>query len=847
MRPEGIKQGRKTSWVALVALFLVPLLVVGTLIGLTGRHDEKKITAAIVNLDEGTKVDGKTVPMGRQLSAEIMEREGENINWILADDVSAADGLRTGEYAAVVTIGKDFSERVMSFTKNDADVAEKARVQVTVSRNAPAWDAGLAQEIARIATQSLNKMLTTQYLDGIYVGFNEVGGQFQQIVDGASELKEGTAKLSDGVGKAAEGTSKFDDGMGKLVEGGKPLNAGGKQLVDGVDQMTKKMPQLVDGVGQLATGANQLLPGVKQYTDGTAQLVGGIGQLSDGLDQVVSGLDSAEMDLSQLQQLVDGSAELATGADQLADGIDQVVAPLEQLDGLITDDMVQQAKLVQQQLSKLGTSVSGLDKQLQGFASGAVAPPKEVTDAAALLKAQFECTEQDPTVCAGQRAAYEAGVDAAVRGGFQQGARRASELLRTPDPQTGKSYLELAEAIGAQDGQGLDKIVDGLGKAQQLVPGLKRLQQGSRQLADGNQQLADGIEQLATVMPKKIDEQMGQLKAGLGKLRDGAQLMERKAQPLVAGGTKLGEGATKLNSGIQQLASQVGALPEGVRQLRGGLLQYVDGVWKYTDGVAEAANGADELADGMGKLDEGASKLDDGVGEFSQKLADGKSQLPNYSEADRETLGDVVSSPVQPDESLMARGGVPLSALILVAGLWLAALAAFTIARPVPSDVVMARAPSALLWLRTVGLPTMIVALAGAALGIVGGVWWHMSVGRTLGLVAILAGLGVVFSFAHHALTGWLGHVGRGLSLLLLAVSIALGLSSSVPGWLGAVAVASPLQSGMLLTRSWLAGAPVVTSLAAMVLVALVLGAVSLLAIALRRRLTPSQFTLRYT
>lgn len=846
MRPEGIKKGRKTSWAALVALFLVPLLVVGSLIGLSGKGDERKVTAGIVNLDEGTKVDGKTVPMGRQLSAEIMEREGENINWILADEQSAADGLKSGEYAAVVTIAPDFSKRVMSFAKNDPDAAQKARIQVTTSRNAPAWDANLAQEIARIATQSLNKMLTSQYLDGVYVGFNEVGGQFGQIVDGASQLKSGSSQLSDGVRQAADGTEELVDGMRKLDENGEPLRAGGQQIVDGVEQMSGKMPQLVGGVEQLAGGANQLLPGVQQYTDGTAQLVGGIGQLSGGLDKVVTGLESADMDFSQLQQLVDGADKLAAGAGKLADGIDEAVTPLEQLDGLITDEMVQQAKQLKQQVAGLGGRVVDLDRKLEGYASGAVAPPKEVTKAADALKARFQCDDADPAVCEERRVAFEAGVDAAMQGGFQQGARRATQFLHSTEPESGKTYLELAELAATRGEDGLGKLVDGLGKAQQLGPGLQQLKDGSRQLADGNRKLAKGVHKMADVMPREIEQQMGELKTGLGKLRDGAKTMERQAQPLVTNGKQLGAGASKLNAGIQRLASEIGALPDGVEQLSSGLLQYVDGVWQYTDGVSQAAAGTGELADGIHQLDDGAAKLDEGVGTFADKLADGKSEIPSYSESDRKALGDAVSSPIDIDQSLMARGGVPLSALILVAGLWLAALAAFIVVRPVPSDVVTSRAPSALLWLRTVGLPTALLAAVGLVLGVVGGVWWSMSLGRTIGLMALLAGLGVVFALTQHALAGWLGHVGRGIALVLLAVTTALGLSSSVPGWLDPVAAVSPLHGGMLLVRSWLAGASVTTAVFATALVALVLAGVSLLAIALRRRLTPAQFKLRY-
>ncbi len=870
MRPEGIKTGRKTSWAALVALFLAPLLIVGALLGLAGGADDERITAAIVNLDEGTEVQGQFVPMGRQLGAEMIGRDGDNIRWILADEQRGAERLRTGEYAAVVTIPKDFSERVMSFSANDAATAEKANVQIAVSRNAPAFDGDLPQEIARIAMESLNDTLTGQYLDGIYKGFNEVGVQFQQIVDGAEQLHDGAGQLTDGLGQATDGAAQLADGMDQLTAAAGPITSGGEQLVAGgsevtsgasqladgaseldagVQQMAAQMPQLTSGVQQLVDGANQLLPRVGEYTDGAQQVVGGVDQLRSGLDQMVTGIDAGTADLAQLRQLADG-------AQQVADGVDQLVTPLEQLDGIITDDMIAQAKALRTQIGDFAEFVEGLEAQLQGYADGSLPLPMQVTDAAAQLKASFRCTVEDPQACEQQRAAFEEGVDQALSLGFRQGAQRGLALLHGTDPATGKTYYELAVAASGQVNAALDQIVGGLEQAQQAIPQL-------RLLRDGAQQVADGVDQVATQMPA----QMGQLRDGLVQLRDGAAQIVEQSQPLVTGGRQLADGADQLNAGIQQLGGQLGALPAGVRQLADGTAQladgagelgdgvgqyvdgvgqFADGVGQYVDGVDQAGAGAGDLADGMTQLGDGAGELTDGLGTFADKLADGKEQLPNYSASDRETLADVVSSPIGVGDGLMARGAVPLSAIILVAALWLASLGAFTIARPVPSDVVTSRRSNLVLWLRTTGVPTGIVAASGAVLGLVGGAWWHMSFGRTVGLMAVLAFLGVVFSLAHHALTGWLGHVGRAISLVLLAVTVALGLSSGLPGWLDVVASISPVHSGMLLVRSFLAGAPVVTSVGLMVFVGAVMAALSWLAIAARRRLTPAAFRLHY-
>lgn len=887
MRPEGTKTGRPVSWPVLTALFLVPLLAVGALLGLV-TSNESKVTAAIVNLDGGVEIDGQPVPMGRQLAAEIMEREGENITWILADKNSGDEGILTGEYAAVVTIPENFSRAAMSFTHNDADVAEQATIDVAISDNAPVGDSPLALEITRLATESLNNMLTSQFLEGIFIGFNQVGEQFGQIVDGASQLNDGATQLADGARQAADGSSELADGARQLNEGSEPLVAGGDQLADGiydlgdgaaqlafgagqldagVQEMAGQMPQLTGGIQQLADGAGQLLPGVADYTGGTVAALEGVGQLKGGIDQVIAGLDAgAGGDFAELQQLVDGADELATGSQQLADGIDQLYGAVEPLDGLITDDFVAAVQRAQDGAAGLGTVVGEADAALQGYASGATPLPAELVALAERLKAGFVCPVEDPAVCEQLQQAFDEGIDSSLNEGFRSGAGLASEQLNSTDPRTGLTYLELADQFGTDVSGTLGEVSSGMQQAQQLVGGVRELRDGSQQLADGNRQLADGVDQLATQLPAELESQMGQLRDGLGQISGGAGELIQQTQPLVDNAPLLASGSLELLGGIQALNSQVGGLPDGVNQLAAGTSQlsdgvrqlsdgtgqlylgtlaYVDGVWQYTQGVGQVAGGVGELAGGIGELGDGVAQLADGTGEFASQMAAGQDEVPYYSDADRETLAEVIASPVAGSSGLLGGARASLVSLLLVSGLWLAGLAAFVVARPLPSDIVVSGAPSALLWARTVGIPAAVVAGMGLLLGVIGGALASLSVGGTAVLALLTAGLGVSFLLAQHALAGWFGHFGRGVALVLLAVTVALGLSSGVPGWLNTVAAISPLHGGLQLVRSWIAGADVVTALGVAVFVGVVMAVASWSSIAMRRQLTPAQFRLR--
>ncbi len=764
---------------------LVPLLAVAALIGLSAPGGDEQVDAAVVNLDEAVTLNGQIVPLGRQLAAAMIEREGENVTWTLADAPSASEGLASGRFAAVVTIPEGFSAAATSFSENDADTATQATIAVQVSENAPVTDAQLAQQIARLATDTINATLTEGYLDGIYVGFNTVGEQFATIVDGARQLSDGSAQLADGALQSSQGANQLSDGMAVLGENGPRLADGGDELVIGIRELRSGTSQLADGAGELADGlsqyadgADQLLGGIPAFADGAAQAVGGVGQLRDGLDAAIAGLDQPQ-DFSQLQQLADGARQTADGVAGLSGGISQV------------------------------------NQTMQGFSSGAIPVPDQVTAIGGQIAAGFQCPVADPATCDMLSQTFAAGASAGVTAGFQAGTGTASTALTTPDPASGLSLVA-----------------------------------GSAALATGADQLADGVQQLATELPAQTADQLGQLKAGLTQIRDGADTLATQAQPIVDNAPALADGATELNAatgqlseGAAQLASGVEQLDDGVGQLETGAAAFVDGVTQYTEGVVSAADGTALLADGLAQLADGAAQLDDGVTTFATELAKGADQVPSYSPQDRQRLAEVVAAPVAAPDDVISSGRVPLVSLLLVSALWLGALGGFVVVRPVPRDVVTSRASNLALWARTVWLPLAIVAGQGVVLGVVGGV--DPRGGRSappLALSLLLAALGASFVFANHALAGWLGNAGRAVSVLLLVVTVALGLSSAA-SWLAPVAAVSPLHNGLLLVRTWLSDGSGGIGLASMaLLLAAIALTMSVLAISSRRRLTVEQY-----
>ena len=77
---------RPARWYTLAGLVLVPLLVAGGFLfaGVNAGDRLHTVKAAVVNLDEPVTIDGQYTPLGRQLTANLVDSQRtENLTWVL--------------------------------------------------------------------------------------------------------------------------------------------------------------------------------------------------------------------------------------------------------------------------------------------------------------------------------------------------------------------------------------------------------------------------------------------------------------------------------------------------------------------------------------------------------------------------------------------------------------------------------------------------------------------------------------------------------------------------------------------------------------------------------------------
>jgi len=454
---------RPARWYTLAGLVLVPLLVAGGFLfaGVNAGERLHTVKAAVVNLDEPVTIDGQYTPLGRQLTANLVDSQRtENLTWVLDSEENARAGIATGSYAAMVVIPENFSAAATSFSK-DADEAEQATIEVTTSPVAGVADATLGRLVASEAAAMLNSTLTESYLDQIYIGFNDLGKQFVTLADGSDQLADGAAQLADGVGQAADGAGK--------------LGTGSRQLADGLGTMKTQTATLPKDIRKLANGVADYVDGVDQLVTQSAQgqqaLISNLGQMADQFGNLGAN--------AQLVQGATAAAEQAASA--------QVPCPTFSADPATQAAMCQAFEGGRSAGASVGAAV--------GVGAAGQAAAQGVTQ----FQQGLEAAASDPDTAA-QLAQL-------TKGGTK---------LATGTGDLADQMPKLVSGI-AQSADGADQLATGV---EQLGAGLVDAHAGSTQLADGLREMADGIadgkdklphysasdrENLSTVVASPID------------------------------------------------------------------------------------------------------------------------------------------------------------------------------------------------------------------------------------------------------------------------------------------------------------------------------------------------------
>lgn len=352
---ERMRSDKRVTWLTVVGIVLVPLVIGGLLVWALWNPTERlgEVKAAVVNLDQPVKIGDQTVPLGRQLSAGLLDSENDNFSWVLTDQDDADRGIADGTYVAVVTIPKSFSKAATSPSGEAAD-ATQATIDVRTSDTSKLVDPAISQAVTTTATSVLNKQLTSTYLENVYVGFNTLHDQIGQAATGAQQLSSGLTQL-------ASGTHQLNDAAGQLATGASSLSGGIGQLSDGASG-------LADGLGTLSTNMTTFADALSSGASQANALPSGAAQLATGTAGVRDGISITAAGLTELKQSCD---RLHPGDDPICAGIQQAINGITQPGTAQKPGLLPAATQVASGAQTLSDSVAGLPGQLAQSASAA--------------------------------------------------------------------------------------------------------------------------------------------------------------------------------------------------------------------------------------------------------------------------------------------------------------------------------------------------------------------------------------------------------------------------------------------------------------------------------------------
>ena len=450
---ERARSRRPVTWLTVIGVLLLPVVIGGILIASLYNPVERldSMSAAIVNEDEAVTIDDQLVPLGRQLTAGLVDGAADqpsNLDWTISNADDAAAGLADGTYAAVVTIPENFSAAATS--TQPGQTPERATIEVTTPPDSLIVDDAITAQIASAAASVMGQELSTVYLENVFLGFTTLGDQLGEAASGAHDL-------ADGASAAAEGADELADGM----------------------------PQLASGATGLASGASDL-------GSGLGQIAGGIGDAATGARDIAAGLDAAAAGVQnpELQSAADASAANAeTAATQtqalaLTLGNPDPGSPgLAQTLGALATQCDGSAAFCQQLAAAAGTAGqaaqdAGAAAVSAGTASGYAAPT-----AGGITTLMAETSSGLAEAAAGTRS-LAAGLDA-LQSGASASAGGANQLS------SGASQL-----AGGIDAAGT---------------GATSLAEGVHQLADGTSELAGGLDTAASEIPSYTDAEAATL------------------------------------------------------------------------------------------------------------------------------------------------------------------------------------------------------------------------------------------------------------------------------------------------------------------------------------------------
>ncbi|MBU3089369.1 YhgE/Pip domain-containing protein [Clostridium gasigenes] len=590
--------------VSVIAIIIVPLLY--SLLYLDAFWDPysrlSKMPVAVVNLDEGSSLDGKNVNYGQDVVDNL--KEDENLGWKFVTEEQADKGLEGDDYYAKFVIPKNFSSSTLAAKEGAPQVAD---LKFVCNEKKNFLASQINSKVEGLLKEQITSTISNQYLTVAFEKLYEVKDGMVQAADGSKQIYDGMAQLNEKVPMLEDGTKKLADGSSQLNDGQGKLNNGVSAISTGLGTLSGKIPTLSSGIDQLYGGSNELKNGILTAKDGSSKLADGskslysafngtvypaVKQLQDGANLLSSklGAESAKADIATLSN---GALGLKPVSDKLAGSSTLIKAGYGDVKTGI-DEVIGGVNASSQTMDSVGKD---LIKAMQSPDS----KDKDANIAIALgkLKALQDKNKDTPKKL----------------GDLKNGSDLLSSKLNEFDGGM-QVYTGKVKEFAAGTTKLIGSVAEVNGGVNQISGGLNKLEAGINESTPGS--FGNGL--------KAVSDNMSGLNTGL---------------------VKLNGGANQISGGLNDLKSNIPALSQGVTALYSGSKDLMVGSNALVDGQTKLNTGVKELSAKVPELKDGVVKLYDGSEELKTKLADGATEIKAGLINSPETMGEYIGEPAE--------------------------------------------------------------------------------------------------------------------------------------------------------------------------------------------------------
>ncbi|MCH3943394.1 MAG: YhgE/Pip domain-containing protein [Atopobiaceae bacterium] len=315
------------------------------------------LKVAVANVDAGYKSD--LVPLRVSIGEQVVDalRGNDSFDWVVTDEDSAVEGVRSGDYYAALVIPSDFSANMMTSLTSDVRTGtlvyytnekSNAIAPIVTGKGADAVkeqiDETFAQTLADIGTNLVVSL--ADYLDGDQVtnfattldatlqrnsrnlrttaadisSYSALAKSTQGLLESSRSLLDTTdgsvTRIQDSVSGSADSVRRLSQTASGVTEG---IDAALSQSSSGFDQASQVVNDVYDAAG---TGSSEAAEGLET-------LAGKVGDLSQRLSDLRSALESARQSSLLTTTQKDALATFEGRVDQATGELGDLATKLE--------------------------------------------------------------------------------------------------------------------------------------------------------------------------------------------------------------------------------------------------------------------------------------------------------------------------------------------------------------------------------------------------------------------------------------------------------------------------------------------------------------------------------------